>query len=617
MDMAFVNAANASSSFPPHDPWMAGEDLNYYYLGHLAMAMVHQGHGRRRPTRATTSPFALLAALSAAAVFTLARHAVGGRAAAARRACAAGRWRPGVAAVVVCIVLGNLAGVREWLDAAGPPGDYDWFAPSRVIPGTINEFPWFSFLLGDLHAHVLALPFTVARARRSRCRSRSPARAATRSGAASPRRSPPGSRSAPCTRSTRGRIRSRPGLLVLAVAHLAAIARERGPARVRGQLARARAGRERRARAAVLAQLRPGRDAGSGWVDERRAVHALRRRPGAALRHLRRAAGRRVRRPRARHPAAAAHARVERGGGDLRAARCSRPPTSPGAAVARRAARGRARRAALAPARRARALPVAAGRRRPDLRARARARLRARRVRRQRPVPHEHGLQARLPGVAAAGGRRRVRAAVGGRLAAAPGVAGVGGASRRCCCCSAPSTRTRAPTRARAASRASPTLDGLALAARRARPATRRRSTGCARTRRARRSCSRRWGRTTRRSATARISTFTGRATVLGWPGHELQWDHEPGSREADVEHALHDHRPRRGARADRPLRRRLRRLRPDRAHHLRRRRPRQVGRARRAGLRPRRHHDLAPALSAARTATRACRRSGSTARAR
>jgi YYY domain-containing protein len=33
----------------------------------------------------------------------------------------------------------------------------------------------------------------------------------------------------------------------------------------------------------------------------------------------------------------------------------------------------------------------------------------------------------------------------------------------------------------------------------------------------------------------ARISTFSGRATVLGWPGHELQWDHEPGGRQEDV----------------------------------------------------------------------------------
>ncbi len=33
----------------------------------------------------------------------------------------------------------------------------------------------------------------------------------------------------------------------------------------------------------------------------------------------------------------------------------------------------------------------------------------------------------------------------------------------------------------------------------------------------------------------ARISTFTGRATVLGWGGHEVQWDHQPGGREQDV----------------------------------------------------------------------------------
>jgi len=32
-----------------------------------------------------------------------------------------------------------------------------------------------------------------------------------------------------------------------------------------------------------------------------------------------------------------------------------------------------------------------------------------------------------------------------------------------------------------------------------------------------------------------RISTFTGRATVLGWAGHEVQWEHQPGGREADV----------------------------------------------------------------------------------
>src|SRR3954470_21288263 len=38
MDMAFINAVNTSSHFPPHDPWMSGETLNYYYLGHVVLA---------------------------------------------------------------------------------------------------------------------------------------------------------------------------------------------------------------------------------------------------------------------------------------------------------------------------------------------------------------------------------------------------------------------------------------------------------------------------------------------------------------------------------------------------------------------------------------------------
>jgi YYY domain-containing protein len=159
MDMAFVNAANASDSFPPHDPWMSGEDLNYYYLGHLAMAIVIKVVGTA-PDVGYNLAFALLAALSATAVFTLA----GTLWATAKPRLIGVRGGPvlvGATAVVVCIVIGNLAGAREWLEAADPPADYDWFAPSRVIPGTINEFPWFSFLLGDLHAHVLALPFTV------------------------------------------------------------------------------------------------------------------------------------------------------------------------------------------------------------------------------------------------------------------------------------------------------------------------------------------------------------------------------------------------------------------------------------------------------------------------
>ena len=41
-------------------------------------------------------------------------------------------------------------------------------APNAQPAETITEFPFFSFILGDLHAHVLSLPFTVAGPRRWR-----------------------------------------------------------------------------------------------------------------------------------------------------------------------------------------------------------------------------------------------------------------------------------------------------------------------------------------------------------------------------------------------------------------------------------------------------------------
>ena len=40
------------------------------------------------------------------------------------------------------------------------PG-YDFWAPSRVIPHTINEFPFWSFMYADLHPHMIGIPFSL------------------------------------------------------------------------------------------------------------------------------------------------------------------------------------------------------------------------------------------------------------------------------------------------------------------------------------------------------------------------------------------------------------------------------------------------------------------------
>jgi YYY domain-containing protein len=161
MDMGFITAINASDHFPPHDPWMSGETLNYYYLGHVAMAWPIKLLGLR-PDTGYLLCWGLLLALTATAAYTFAGTLwAAARATLGERAPRGGPVAAGLMAVLLVAILGNLAGVRTWLDAADPPRDYAWFAPSRVIPGTINEFPSFSFILGDLHAHVLALPFTV------------------------------------------------------------------------------------------------------------------------------------------------------------------------------------------------------------------------------------------------------------------------------------------------------------------------------------------------------------------------------------------------------------------------------------------------------------------------
>jgi len=153
MDMAFLAAIDAGDSFPPADPWMAGEELNYYYFGHYLMAFVVRLAGVE-PSVGYTLSLSLLAGLSAVAAYALG---------ASLHAAAGGR-RPvltGIAAALLVCAAGNLDAAQRLIADGGPLAGYDWFAPSRVIPRAITEFPAFSFLLGDLHAHVLAIPFTL------------------------------------------------------------------------------------------------------------------------------------------------------------------------------------------------------------------------------------------------------------------------------------------------------------------------------------------------------------------------------------------------------------------------------------------------------------------------
>jgi uncharacterized membrane protein len=217
MEMAFIDAIMHSPAFPPHDPWLSGYAISYYYFGYVMVAMLAE---------ITVTPgsiafnlgLSLVFALSAVGAYGLVynllsfwRKREGNQAdqPARRRAPSA---RAGSSAALhallgpfFLLIVSNLEGFLHslhnrgvfwsqsstggmtsafwtWLDMkelSQPPSlplswvptqFWWWWRASRVVQDydlagnwkeVIDEFPFFSYLLGDLHPHVLAMPFAI------------------------------------------------------------------------------------------------------------------------------------------------------------------------------------------------------------------------------------------------------------------------------------------------------------------------------------------------------------------------------------------------------------------------------------------------------------------------
>jgi YYY domain-containing protein len=208
METAFINAILHSPTFPPHDPWLSGYAISYYYFGYVMTAMLAK-------LTATPAPIAhnlmlsLIFALSAVGAYGLLYNLLS----AYRRTKGEEeetRLLPAFGALfapLFLLVVSNLEGVFEslhskgigwkfaangtaaspfwtWLDLQvisktpptppfhwAPDQFFWWWRASRVIMDydltgrwmgdIIDEFPFFSYLLGDLHPHVLAMPFNL------------------------------------------------------------------------------------------------------------------------------------------------------------------------------------------------------------------------------------------------------------------------------------------------------------------------------------------------------------------------------------------------------------------------------------------------------------------------
>jgi YYY domain-containing protein len=211
MEFAFFNAINRSATFPPLDPWLSGYGIAYYYFGYVMMSVMHRLTGVTPGITFSLSD-AFWFALAAASAFGV----VGNLVLLFKQKARTAAIVFGTLGAVMIALLGNFQAPLEvahannvgspefwrWLDIVdtnGPavqnppevpwwlPREWSWWRASRVIHDyppdqvspllsqitglpaaspavyqeAIDEFPQFSYILGDMHPHVLALPFAL------------------------------------------------------------------------------------------------------------------------------------------------------------------------------------------------------------------------------------------------------------------------------------------------------------------------------------------------------------------------------------------------------------------------------------------------------------------------
>lgn len=204
MDLMFMNSIWASATFPPQDAWFAGYAISYYYLGYWLLTTIGQlsaipPHFAYNLGQATwygllwLGCFGVVMNLLAWRFDRATRDGAEEETAEAAVPIHGASMAGGVLAGAAVALAGNVWVIVEWLYAQGlnvgavarwvdvynfperasQTGqwfigyDWWWWRSSRVIEDldlagnhieVIDEFPAFSYLLGDNHPHLLAMP---------------------------------------------------------------------------------------------------------------------------------------------------------------------------------------------------------------------------------------------------------------------------------------------------------------------------------------------------------------------------------------------------------------------------------------------------------------------------
>lgn len=155
METAYINAIARSESFPPYDPWFSDGYLNYYYYGFFLFALLSKLTGI--PIDAAFQlMLATLAGLLAAGAYSLGGTLTGSIVQTRRRL-----WliSGGLLSTFLVVIAGNLDPIVQIVQTRSL--EVNFWESSRVVDFGITEFPYFSFIYGDLHPHLIAAPMLV------------------------------------------------------------------------------------------------------------------------------------------------------------------------------------------------------------------------------------------------------------------------------------------------------------------------------------------------------------------------------------------------------------------------------------------------------------------------
>jgi YYY domain-containing protein len=153
-ELAVLTAVLRTDGVPPYDAWFSGGVLNYYYGGYLLLLAPARVLASAPGLTLNIGVAVFAGAAAGAASSAGALLSAGWRAAghAGRRAWA------GAVGGAAALATANVAVAREAWRHRRDGTAFDWWAVSRLVPGTtdITEFPAWTFLFGDLHPHLMS-----------------------------------------------------------------------------------------------------------------------------------------------------------------------------------------------------------------------------------------------------------------------------------------------------------------------------------------------------------------------------------------------------------------------------------------------------------------------------